>query len=72
MYRRVNRVAKQDYELLDELVDAKMAHLTPEQIRKELEDMIYEKLENLKDAEFEEELEKHGIELYHEPTEWED
>jgi flagellar motor component MotA len=72
MFRRVTRVAKEDYEIMDEIVEAIMHGLTPEQIRKELEDMLYEKLERMTQAQLEEELEKHGIELYHEPAEWED
>jgi hypothetical protein len=69
MYRRVTRVAKQDYEIMDEIVEAIMHGLTPEQIRKELEDRIYAHLESLPQHKFEEEMENYEISGYHEPQE---
>lgn len=56
---------KDDSVVMDEILQAIMNGLTPEQIRKELEDYIWKEMENMTPLEFEEAMEKHEIDPFH-------
>ena len=71
-YRKVTRVPKSRDDLIDEIVARTLADMTPQQIRAELEDRLYDEFEAETSAVIDGTAVDLDIDLYHEPQEWED
>lgn len=71
-YRKVTRVPKSREDLIDEIVTRTLADMTPNQIRAELEDRLYDEFGRESDSVLDGAAVDLDIDLYHEPQEWED
>lgn len=71
-YRKVTRVPKSRDDLIDEIVARMLADMTPQQIRSELEDRLYDEFGMESDSVLDGAARDLEIDLYHEPQEWED